>query len=74
MCGVDDCRIVSLEVFEIRLHRHYMRESRAVTVFATDGQLREWRAFETTISLEDLKRNKRASGRKKDLLDLDELP
>ena len=26
------------------------------------------------ISLEDLKRNKRASGRKKDLLDLDELP
>ena len=27
-----------------------------------------------TISLEDLKRNKRASGRKKDLLDLDELP
>ena len=25
------------------------------------------------ISLEDLKRNKRASGRKKDLLDLDEL-
>jgi hypothetical protein len=27
-----------------------------------------------TISLDDLKRNKRASGRKKDLLDLDELP
>jgi hypothetical protein len=27
-----------------------------------------------TISLEDLKRNKLASGRKKDLLDLDELP
>jgi hypothetical protein len=26
------------------------------------------------ISLDDLKRNKRASGRKKDLLDLDELP
>jgi hypothetical protein len=26
------------------------------------------------ISLEDLKRNKRATGRKKDLLDLDELP
>jgi hypothetical protein len=26
------------------------------------------------ISLEDLKRNKLASGRKKDLLDLDELP
>ena len=26
------------------------------------------------ISLEDLKRNKRASGRRKDLLDLDELP
>jgi len=38
-------------------------------VIIEDGDLRI-----PTISLDDLKRNKLASGRKKDLLDLDELP
>ena len=50
---IDNVRIVSLEALSSDLHCQHMRESRPVTIFATDRELGEWRAFKTAISLWD---------------------
>src|ERR1700687_2916478 len=53
MRGIDDGGIVPRVIVSAHLHRHHMRNSRPVTVFATDRQLRKCRAGESAVPLWD---------------------